>query len=123
VRILGTGASAMAITRVDERTLLVRPDRGFLSSPVDTMLRSARRPMALGAAIDLSDVTIEITEMTSDGRPAEVRFRFRLPLEDPSLMWRRWGVRGYVPFDLPRIGETTRLDAVDLASLFTPDQT
>ena len=123
VRILGTGASAITITRVDERSLLVRPDRGFLSSPVDTMLRSARRTMAVGTAVDLSDLTIEITEMTSDGRPAEARFRFRLPLEHPSLAWRRWGVREYVAFEIPRIGETTRLDAVDLASLFRPDQT
>jgi hypothetical protein len=97
VRILGTGGAAISITRIDERTLLVRPDRGFLSSPVDTMLRSARRPMALGTAVELSDVTIEITEVTRDGRPAEARFRFRVALEDPSLAWRKWGCASMSP--------------------------
>lgn len=122
-RILTTGASPVAITRVDARTLRVRPDLGFLSSPADTMLRSARRPMPLGTVAELEDVSVEITEKTSDGRPAEALFRFRVPLEDPSFVWRKWGDKAYVPFEVPAIGETVRLEAVDIAALFAKDTT
>jgi hypothetical protein len=121
VRVLSTGASATAITRVDDRTLRVRPDLGFLSSPADSMLRSPKRPLPIGAVASLSDVAIEITEHTRDGRPAEALFRFRVPLEHPSLVWRKWGERTYVPFDVPKVGETVRVDAVDFGRLFAPE--
>ena len=119
VRILSTGASAVAITRTDERTLRIRPSAGFLASPADTMLRSPRRPLSLGA-IELSDVTIEITELTPDRRPAEAVFRFQRTLEDPSLVWLRWGTRTYEHFQVPSVGETVRLDAVNFLGLFGP---
>ena len=56
--------------------------------------------------IDLTAVTIEITELTDDGRPAEATFRFRVPLEDPSFRWLFVKDFRYVPFVVPGIGET-----------------
>ncbi len=120
VRVLATGASRVSITRLDARTLAVRPERGFLASAADTMLRSPRRPLPIGPVASLSDVAIAVTALTEDGRPAEARFSFRVPLEDPSLVWRRWSGREIVPFALPAVGQKVELEAVDLAALFAP---
>ena len=87
LRVLATGASAIDVTRVDASTLRVRPERGFLSSAADTMQRSARRPIGRGIVAELEDVVVEVTETTSDGRPAEALFHFRVPLEDASLVF------------------------------------
>ena len=56
--------------------------------------------------IDLTAVTIEITELTDDGRRAEATFCFRVPLEDPSLRWLFVQDFRYVPFIVPDIGKT-----------------
>ncbi len=65
--------------------------------------------MRLHETIDLTAVTIEITELTDDGRPAEATFRFRVPLEDPSLRWLFVKDFRYVPFIVPCIGETVEV--------------
>ena len=65
--------------------------------------------MRLHETIDLTAVTIEITALTADGRPAEATFRFRIPLEDPSF--RRLFVKDfrYLPFSVQGIGETVEV--------------
>jgi hypothetical protein len=54
-----------------------------------------------------------VLAVEKDGRPAEARMRFSVPLEDPSLYWAKWGGRGYVPFAPPRVGETVVLPPCD----------
>ncbi len=51
-------------------------------------------------------MTIEITELTDDGRRAEATFRFRVSLEDPSFRWLYIDDARYVPFIVPGVGET-----------------
>ncbi len=55
-----------------------------------------------------------ITAPVDEGRAAEVRFRFSVPLEDSSLRWMTWVGRGYEPFVIPAVGETRTLPAIDL---------
>ena len=47
-------------------------------------------PMRLGERIELTGVTVEITAVTADGRPAEATFRFASSLDDKSLIWLEW---------------------------------
>jgi len=56
-------------------------------------------------------IEITITDMTDDGRAAEARFRFPVPLEDPSLRWLYVKKEGHLPFTPPKIGETAELPA------------
>ena len=65
--------------------------------------------MAVGDTVNLTRMTVEITALTSDGRPQEVLYRFSVPLEDPSLHWLQWKEGGYVSFAPPPIGETLNL--------------
>jgi hypothetical protein len=63
---------------------------------------------------------VEVTELTTDGRPLEVVMSFERPLRDPRLIWMRWLERGYVPFQLPATGESVVLPGADLYEiLFT----
>lgn len=131
--LLTTACSAASLTRTDAQTLVVRVQGGFLPplggwpdcphppaiSPVyslrmfDRLVRGDRNPLRLGQVIELSTATVEITELTPDGRAAEVRFRFRVPLlEDPSLRWLESSRRGFTPFDPPAIGTTAEVALV-----------
>ena len=126
---LTTGYSAASLTRTDDRTLVVRVHGGYLppqghwpdrphppalsavytSRVLDRMVRSERNPLRLGQVIDLTNVRIEISELMPDGRPAEATFRFRVPLEDPSLCWFQVTKKGYEAFTPPAIGQTVEV--------------
>jgi hypothetical protein len=113
-RWLATGLSAVHLTRLDDTSLRVRPEDGFVASPMERMLRSGKRPLQVGDGVALSDMRVRIAELTADGRPATVTVSFRRPLEDPRHLWMRWGDGGYEPFQPPAVGETRVLPAVDL---------
>jgi hypothetical protein len=78
------------------------------------MLRSLTNPFRLGDRIALSDVVIEVSDVAPDGRPLEILVRFTVRLEDPSLDWLKWEGHGYVPFQLPKVGETVVLPAANM---------
>jgi hypothetical protein len=109
VRVLSSSGAATELTRIDERTLVVRPEGGFLSRILDSGFRSKDDPFTLGQRIELPEVTVEITAPTDDGRPAEVTYHFKVPLEHGSLRWLYWNGERYAPFTPPDIGESIRL--------------
>lgn len=118
-RWLATGVSAILVERVDAQTLRVRPEAGFLSNSTQWMFRSPKHPFARGDSVALEESNIEITEVTRDGRPAEVRVQFHEPLESPSLQFMQWGTSDYQPFTLPAVGQSVVIPAVDmLAAMF-----
>jgi hypothetical protein len=110
-RWLGSGTSELTLTREDARTLTVAQAGGFLAHVSERMLRSPSRPMAVGERVVMSGLEVEVLALEPDGRPAVARMRFRVPLEDPSLYWAKWGGRAYVPFALPKVGERVVLPA------------
>lgn len=111
---LATGVSDLRIARLDERTLSVRPLLGYLSDPTQLMLRSLERPLRLGEKVVLDEATFEVVDLTADGRPAEVRVRFRRALGDRRLVFLSWQGHGYVPFEPPAAGRPVVLPRVDL---------
>ena len=54
-------------------------------------------------------MTVEITALTEDDRPAEATFRFDRPLEDPSLCWLCYRENGFEPFTPPGVGASVEL--------------
>lgn len=119
-RYLADGESPLRVERVDEHTLRLRPEAGFLSSASQRVFRR-QRPFQQGERIALSDMSITVSELRADGRPAEVLVQLDKPLEDPSLQWLRWGERAYVPFALPKLGESVVLPKVDAIPLLFAD--
>lgn len=130
IRILSAGSNT-EILRVDEKTLVVRPEGGYLKpvgpgkkenitisdhinvanifAQFEKLTRDDSHPMRLGQKVELTGVTIEITAMNEGGRPAEATFRFAKPLEDASMVWLQW-IDGYEKFTLPAIGEKVWVD-------------
>ncbi len=121
--VLGAGIHAIEVRRPEREVLLVRPAGGYLAPPgtpdpgddappafdprymlqvFDSLYRNT--PMRVGDRIELPAFTVEVTEVTGDGRPAEARFRFATDLEDPSLLWLTWHEGVLRPFELPAVG-------------------
>ena len=109
VRALAPGLPSVTVRRLDPQTLVVRPERGYLVLFFDRLFRNGRRPLSLGQRITLSGMTAEVTELTADGRPAGVSFRFDTPLEDRSLRWLVWIDGKFRHWTPPPIGGTVEL--------------
>ena len=113
MRVLASCFSRVQVSRPDAVTLRVRPQNGFLDERV-----AAHRPRPLPAVPDGRrgrpfDVRARVRDVTADARPAEVDFTFGVPLEDPSLLWRRLKAGGVlVPWAPPAVGETQLLPSV-----------
>ena len=131
-RILAEGYASVKVTREDAHTVVVRPASGYQVRPgtgvgdpqapptvhlaymhqhVGTFFRSQYRPMPLGYRVALSGVQWEVTALTDDRRPQEVRARFARPLEHPSIkwLWWDWDTEGYQVFTPPPVGSTVTL--------------
>jgi hypothetical protein len=119
VRLLSAGLSGVSVTRLDDRTLRVKPDAGYFETIADSQWRTPRHPLGLGRAASLSNVAVDISALTLDGRPAEAVFHFQTPLDGPEWVWLSWGDHGYESFRIPAVGSTLRLEATGLGRLFT----
>ncbi|MBN2561804.1 MAG: amidohydrolase family protein [Phycisphaerae bacterium] len=130
--VLGSGSHPIEIERTDQRTLLVRPHGGFfapLGNPsgdcemaqllfhqqrailtLDGLYRD-NAPIEIGREVQSVGVSIEVTAITDDGRPAEAAFHFLMELETPFFRWLQWGDGEYVPFNVPAVGQTVTLPA------------
>lgn len=113
-RVLAPAIPAVTIRRLDKNTLSIRPEDSFICWEFDHLFRSKRRPMSIGQQVQLTGMTVEVTALTPDHRPAEALFRFSVPLEDSSLRWLQWKNGEFVPFVPPPVGTTVELRAASL---------
>jgi hypothetical protein len=119
VRVLAPAIPSVLIRRLDERTLAIRPERGYLKWVLDQVFRSERRPLARGDRVRLTGMTAAVTALTSDGRPAEATFRFDVPLESPTLFWLCFRGDTFEPFTPPAVGQETEI-RLDWRALLLP---
>lgn len=127
---LTSGFAPVHIERVDAQTIIVTPEGGYTPLPglitdpttgamtgiglenmyraLDGFYYNPRNPMRVGQEVALSEVTVEVTEMTNDGRIAQARFTFAHPLEDDLYVWLLWeeDTSTYERAQMPPIGET-----------------
>jgi hypothetical protein len=130
-RLLAPGFRPLVLTRMDERTLVIRSDGGSFFS-IDRTRRDKRPHLSYfyqlfnhlfrgpdeafesGERVDLSDMTVEVGAVAADGLANEVRFEFAVPLDDPSLHWlyrqHHGDRRGYRRFEIPPIGQGVTID-------------
>ncbi|HEX2952714.1 MAG TPA: hypothetical protein VHR47_01870, partial [Bacillota bacterium] len=95
----------VTVSRLDDRTLIIRPEKGFIAGDMDRLFRAEDHLLSLGEQVKLTGVFITINELNADHRPATAVFRFSVPLEDSSLRWLQWKDGKFIPFVPPRIGE------------------
>jgi hypothetical protein len=99
------------VTRVDDNSISIRPAEGFMAFTLDRLFRGNNCQVQLGQQFHLTGMTVEITELTDDNRPAEAIFRFDKPLEDESFRWIKWCYGHYEPYTPPAVGQTETIKA------------
>ncbi len=115
--VLGTSVGPISVTRPKIDTLELTAERGFLTSPFDILVRSRNAPFRVGQILRHQEHTIQVTAITSDGRPAAIRCRFRRPPGSAGRIWGTWGEGGFVPFSLPPLGGRAELPETDIGDL------
>jgi hypothetical protein len=93
---------------------VVRPEYGYIAWVLDGLFRSQEHPFSAGDTVELTGMTVEVTKLTRDGRPAEAAFTFSVPLEDASLRWLQYRDGRFVPFSPPAVGDTVVLKRQNL---------
>jgi hypothetical protein len=117
-RQLAAGTRCIEATRVDDRTLTLTLDNGFLDNPWTPAFRNvAADPMYPGQAISVTGMLARVQSVTPNGAPEVVSFRFDVPLEDPSLRWIAYREGRYGPFALPAIGESVYIESPNFADV------
>ena len=110
MRILASSIlEAVTVQRADEYSLIVRPKHGFMIWAFDQLVRRVENGYAVGEKIVLPRLTVEVLELTGDGRPAAAAFTFDVPLEDETLRWVQWKNWQFEEFVPPDVGETVVL--------------
>ena len=107
--LLSAGLIPVELQRVNDQTLVVRMPDGLLTGVWNQFFRSSGEPIAKGLPLKFSDVTVTVTGLTETGLPAEIKYEFAGPLEDHALTLVTWSEHGFVPFTLPRPGQTVTL--------------
>ncbi len=104
--IMSPATTPLAVRRLDDSSLVLHPKSGYFSTPLSLLSYNMKHPLKQGEKIELPSASITIKELTEDGRPAEILFRFRVPLEDQSLKWIYWEGGKFKEFHPPEIGES-----------------
>jgi hypothetical protein len=89
----------------------VKQDEGFALSATERLTSDHTSPWAPGARVQLTGLTIEVVDVTSDGRPQTVDFVFDRALDGTSLRFTEWNGDTLVPFDVPPVGTWRRMEA------------
>ena len=97
------------VRRINDKTITVRPRGGYLVTVFDRLFRDDKQGLSVGERIELTGMTVEVTELKSNGRPAEAAFSFSVALEDASLYWLQYKKGRYVPFHPPAVGQSVEL--------------
>lgn len=95
----------LELRRPDRQTLVIRADGGYFVHPGERLFWGPQRPFAQGEQVSTVDHQVRVTRITDDGRPLEVSFRFKVPLEHRSLRWFYARAGHMVPFTPPAVGQ------------------
>jgi phosphonate metabolism protein PhnN/1,5-bisphosphokinase (PRPP-forming) len=121
LRWLATASSTFSVQRLSERVLRVHKDKGLLYTAPERHYRAASLGFARGDQVRLSDMTARIVALTQDGRPQTVDFRFDERLEAQRYLFYVWRGTRFVPWALPRIGESRSFGAEDMGVILARD--
>ena len=109
---LSSGNHSVTYTRNDLYTMNVQSENGSLTD-LDNLHLGKEYAMQPGQIVRLNNTVVEVLEVRN-GLPSKAQFRFKIPLEDPSLLWFSWKKDVYVPFIPPEIGEAVVIEATPL---------
>jgi hypothetical protein len=108
LRALSSGGT-LEVTRVGPRSLRVRFIGGFFPTAFSRFLRSPNDRFSAGQRVELPGLSVTVESLDKHGDPAEVLYKFAVPLEDPSLRWMRWHNGVYAPWTPPDMRHSERI--------------
>ncbi len=109
VRLLASALYDIDLVGVDPHTVELRVPAGYQSNVADRLVRDRDEPMPVGATVQLPGLHAEVISHNADGLVDGARFRFDVPLRDPSLVWIRTLDAAPAPMVPPAPGETLHL--------------
>jgi hypothetical protein len=110
---LTTASSETEVTRVAPNVLQVTQEAGFLRRPEDTHYRGNAYNLPVGTRVTRAGMQIEVVAVTSDARPATVRFRFDEPLDSARYLFYVYRSGRLLRVPPVASGERVRLPAED----------
>lgn len=111
---LASGFLPLTLTRVDARSFDIECDHGLLVMGIDQLPRGRSKPMHVGQRIELPPMSVEVRAIVHGWQPSCARFTFRMPLDDPSLLFLQWKDGRFVPYKFPEIGRSGTLPRTGL---------
>jgi hypothetical protein len=118
---LAVASSPLDLTVIDDHTLSMRPERGFLLSAPERHYRSHPETLAPGTHVQLGEMDVEIVDSTADRRPQTARFRFHEPLRSPRYLFMRFDGKGFVPWQPAAAGSRERFVRRDLIGVLAAE--
>jgi len=105
--VLSLAPRAHMLTRVADDALEMEVVMGtMLTGPVELLFRRPEFPFAAGDVVELDGLDIRIVKVDADGRPIRVRFRFDVPVDDPSLVFLLATKRGLIRYPIGPVKAT-----------------
>jgi hypothetical protein len=111
VKSLVPGIYGVALKRIDEHSLEVRPVGGVLADLFARLWRSNQETFEVGMHVRMADWDVEVLELDYQGWPTAIRVSFDRPLDDPELVFLAQDHQTLVETRLPPVGETLTLPA------------
>lgn len=101
--VLAGASSPIDLERSDANEVTLRPEGGFLYTPLERHYRGDVAAMKPGYVVHLSAMDARVASVGADGRPRAVRFSFTKPAGD--YLFVRWMHGRFEPCPLPARGE------------------
>lgn len=111
---LGPGDAEMTLTRIDEATLQITVPAGIKASMARDVVTEPFKP---GDVTRMGGIEVQVMEVTETRHAKTVRFQFPAALTDPRWAFYGWKGTSWQPFELPAVGASVKLEAIDLAKL------
>lgn len=108
---LGATANEVEVTRLDERSFEIYSPAGYLQDTFSSFWRGPSVPLRQGERVRMRGVDVQVIRLTPDLRPLRIRFRFGVPLEDPTLKFVYWAHTDFRFFSFGKIGQRMVLPA------------
>jgi hypothetical protein len=104
---LAATPSAATLERLGPNVLRVSAPTGLFDPRSEA--RSPSLALRKGERIQLSRMTVEVIELSPDGRPTVCDFVFSEPLDSPRFVWRTWDSGQVREFRPPPLGESVQV--------------
>jgi hypothetical protein len=107
MHVLGVSQRAVHVKRIDQNSITLEPDGGYLADSTSILARRRDEPFTRGQVIALYGALVQVEEVTGDGRPQRIKVA-TTDADDPKMMWTTWDdrVKQYMQLRLPAVGQS-----------------